>query len=342
MRIFLYEHVTGGGALGVNLPPSLLREGRAMLQAIATDLASIEKVSVDIMLEESLEARLPPAVRVHRVTAPNEARERFDLLARNCDGTLVIAPELGGELVSLARRVREVGGLHLGATPEAIELASDKLLLPRHLLEHGVPCIRAEAFAAGPHELKARCRALAPPWPAVVKPRWGAGSTETFLLDEKSSWPDVDGQFVITPFCPGMPTSMLAIVGPRGTWPLRAGEQVLSSDGRFRYLGGRMPLPASLEARAVKLALRALAAIPGLLGFAGVDLLLDREDHERNDTVVEINARLTTSYVGLRALSRVNLAACWLATVSGGDSPVFAWQPEQIRFHPDGSVEALK
>jgi hypothetical protein len=35
LRILLYEHVTGGDLAGAPLPASLLREGRAMLLALA-------------------------------------------------------------------------------------------------------------------------------------------------------------------------------------------------------------------------------------------------------------------------------------------------------------------
>jgi hypothetical protein len=309
-----------------------------MVEAIARDLASIEDVSVDITLQDGLEAELPEQVRIKRVATLEEALESFDLLARKCDGTLIIAPEIDGELARRARRVAARGGRLLGATPEAIELASDKLLFSRHLARHGVPSIPAELLPAGALG-SARSPSLTPAWPVVVKPRRGAGSTDTFLLEETSPWPATRGELIITPFSPGLPASVLALVGPNGALTLRAGEQLLSADGRLRYLGGRLPLAASLEARAAKLALRALAAAPGLLGFAGVDLLLDREGREQEDKVVEINARLTTSYVGLRALSRVNLARCWLSIVQGEDPPALSWRPARIRFFPDGSVE---
>jgi len=110
-------------------------------------------------------------------------------------------------------------------------------------------------------------------------------------------------------------------------------------DGRFRYHGGRCPLPRDLDSRARKLALAAVHLVGDARGFVGVDLLLDTSGAQK-DWVVEVNPRLTTSYVGLRALCTSNLAAAWLAVVSGElPSPLPAWHPGTVRFHPDGTVE---
>ena len=91
------------------------------------------------------------------------------------------------------------------------------------------------------------------------------------------------------------------------------------------------------------LASRALEPDPGLAGFVGVDLILDdREDGANDDRVVEINPRLTTSYVGLRALSRDNLAACALRLASGAELPPLVWQDGVVEFTADGRVDRLQ
>ena len=52
--------------------------------------------------------------------------------------------------------------------------------------------------------------------------------------------------------------------------------------------------------------------MPPTVGYVGVDLVLGREPDGSEDVVIEINPRLTTSYVGLRAAARTNLAeAMW-------------------------------
>ncbi|MBI4604791.1 MAG: ATP-grasp domain-containing protein [Planctomycetes bacterium] len=330
MRVFVHEHIAGGGCCGEDLPPSLLREGRAMLAAVAADLARLPGVSVAVTLDARVELPpLPPGIEVSRAASPLEALARFDGLARSCDGTLLIAPELDRVLPRLVRRVEEIGGAHLGSSPAAIDLASDKLLLPRALAEGGVSCVPAE-----PYEERGT---PSHGFPTVVKPRRGAGSTGVCLARRPEELPQVSRESVATPFVPGLPASVLLVLGPAGAMALRAGEQVLSGDGRLAYLGGRMPLEPALEERARSLALRVAACVSGLLGFAGVDLLLGPSPAE--DRVVEVNARLTTSYVGLRALCEGSLAAPWLEAVSGSAPSLPRWRPGAVRFHPDGTVE---
>ena len=59
------------------------------------------------------------------------------------------------------------------------------------------------------------------------------------------------------------------------------------------------------DGRWARLADRVAAAIPGLWGYVGVDLLLT----PAGPVVLEINPRLTTSYCGLRAALGINTAA---------------------------------
>jgi len=51
--------------------------------------------------------------------------------------------------------------------------------------------------------------------------------------------------------------------------------------------------------------------------------------------VIEINPRLTTSYVGLRALSRVNLAGQMIA-VAEGRAAELCWNATRVHFSSSG------
>ncbi len=343
MKLFVYEHITGGGLAETPLPSSLADEGKAMLRAVLVDLAGVVGVTLVATVDARLARSLSPGLegRVEFVTARTraESREHFDRLAAHSDGCLIIAPETDGALLERTLRARELGARVLGSSAAAIQMASDKLEVALRLAAHGIPCLRAVPYR----------RDVPPPFPPpwVLKPRAGAGSTDSYLLADLADQIDLEDA-ILTPYVAGCAASVLVIVGEREVFPLAPAEQRLSEDDRLRYLGGVVPLPveegsSNVQSRAIRLARRAISTVPGLAGFVGVDLILGRESGSPTDpfpvdTVVEINPRLTTSYVGLRALARENLAERWLEAMLGQPVGPIGWRDGEVRFSASGEV----
>ncbi len=319
MRVFVYEYLT---ALGVGADPAdpfhgMFREGAAMRTAVAADLTALPECEV-VTLDGVSATDEPTAVAAHAGAA---------------DWSLVIAPEFDGILTTRCRWVLDAGGRLLGPDLAAIELASDKLALAEHWRECGVPTPATTDREPTP------CEAF----PVVWKPRDGCGSTATFLLCDRFELAaaraavaggEYAGPMILQEFVPGVAASVAFLCGPAGNVPLLSAAQHLSDDGRFRYAGGELPLPGELAARAVRLATRAVGCVPGLRGYVGVDLILG----DAHDAAVEINPRLTTSYVGLRALARFNLGGALLRTAAGDLPAHLDWHDAAVRFTTDGSA----
>ncbi len=101
------------------------------------------------------------------------------------------------------------------------------------------------------------------------------------------------------------------LVGHGGrSWPIGVATQRMAiRDGRFEYRGGTLPAPCRDALPQLK---PAVDAIAGLRGFVGVDFIWNAE--ERHATILEINPRPTTSYVGLSRLVPPGLLAwAWLS-----------------------------
>ena len=304
MRVSIYEYMTATGTGREPGSPDhgMYLEGRAMRDALTADLARI------------------PANAV-----PSTA-----------SWSIVIAPESDNILANLAADSIAAGNCFLGPSLEAIRLTSDKLRLAEHWRAHGIPT------PATTEREPTACDAF----PFVWKPRDGAGSTDTFLIRDRFALAaaratcDPQRPMILQEFVPGRAASVAFLCGPRGHVPLLPAFQLLSDDGRFKYAGGELPIPLELAARAVKLGRRAVACVPGLLGYVGVDLVLGDAPNGERDFAFEINPRLTTSYIGLRALADFNMVEAMLC-VAASELVVPRWKPGRVRFDSGGAVEPL-
>jgi tyramine---L-glutamate ligase len=311
LRVFVYEDLTGGGCLQ---PPcgSLLTEGAAMVSAVAADFAAIDQVEVAVFVDARIDrVRFPSSVQVTSVSTASWGAA-FDREVQAAEWTVVIAPETDGRLASLCERVELCGGRRLGLPIETVKLSSDKLACSCFLEQRDLPTPRSMRFDAPAEELDC---------PIVVKPRFGAGSQDVRLFESAAAVSDtlkervVEEAFVVEPFESGMPVSVTVFFGSEESVILPATKQNLSSDGRFDYLGGSTPLAPSLARRAHSLAERVIRALPARIGCLGIDMVLGATDAE--DVVIELNPRITTSYVGLRKLIDNNLAECMLKVAAG-------------------------
>lgn len=321
-------------------PESMRREGLAMLTALAADFRRIAGVDVCVLWDAKVDrgallADCPlTADCLVDVASAADEQAAFARLAAESAWTVVIAPEFGGILASRCESALVAGGRLLGSSLETIAIASDKHHCAELLLANGVPVPFGCPLEPGqtlPEDF---------PYPAVLKPRDGAGSQGIRLI-ERTAELRVGEPSRLEQFCPGVAASVALLCGPRQQLALAPCGQRLSDDGRFSYQGGWLPLDANLSARATRLARWAIASLPCPLGYLGVDLVLGPDPTGRDDVVVEINPRLTTSYVGLRAATQDNLAAAMLTIASGERDIHLCSDFRPLQFDLEGRVQFL-
>ncbi|WP_454016333.1 ATP-grasp domain-containing protein [Azospirillum sp. Marseille-Q6669] len=307
MRILVVEFVTGGGMPSdAAIPASLAREGDLMLHALLADLLEVPGVAVTV----TRDARLPPLaapVRSITTTDPRESWSLWEDLARQADGVWPIAPETDGALERFSRMVEASGRRLLNSSADAVAVASSKATTATVLSAAGLPVVpvwRVGTVAAdGPPGNG--------PW--VVKPDDGAGCVDTRLIRDHADWKgwlaeaDRSG-FVVQPFQPGTPASLSMLCRDGRAWPLTANQQSVSlSGGVFSYGGGTVG-GLALSPVLSDLARGVAAALPGLFGCVGVDVIIGPD----GPTIIEVNPRLTTSSVVVRRATGLNVAAAVL------------------------------
>lgn len=338
MHVFLYEWATGGGLVEEPgaLPESLLREGAAMIGALAADLVRMEGCLITALRDPRVLQLSLPGCNIIDVLSQSSQREDFERLSIEADATILIAPEFDGILLNAAQRVVAGGGRLLSPSPEFIRVTANKQRTCESLAAAGIPVPIGRVLEQD--------EPLPPDftYPAVLKPVAGAGSQDTYLISGPHdappayAWPRRLERFI-----PGLAASVAVLCGPAGCPPLMPCRQRISEDGRLRYLGGELPLAAGLAKRATALAERALAALPAAAGYVGVDLVLGRDPHGSEDAVIEVNPRLTTSYVGLRAAAKSNLAeAMW--HVAQGEEHNVEFSQRPIEFDSTGNVSFMR
>jgi tyramine---L-glutamate ligase len=336
MNLFVYEFVAGGGwySIDPNAAPAvgLAIEGRAMLVALLADLASNPGNSVSTLRDR----RSPPLGiengRSLVVASAAAERAAFAELAAQADWTIVIAPEFQGFLAERSRWVLRSGGRLLGSSPPLIELAADKQLTVEYLARAGIPTPAGWLVEPGA-ELPAECS-----FPAVIKPADGAGSQGVRLLGARGDYTRRSCvRQRLERFCPGLAVSVASLCGREQRLTLPACQQRLTADGTFRYRGGRLPLATDLDHRARHLAQRVVNCLPEPIGYLGIDLVLGHDSSGSEDYVIEINPRLTTSYLGLRMLANVNLAGAML-DIAAGCEPALSFGTRPIEFAANGRL----
>lgn len=352
MRIALYEHATGGGryapvaaltdtagAAGAAVADlaAFVPEGLAMVRALAADLAR-SGAAVELLWDAHLDEPPPPRATVRLVASHEDRARRLTQAASVADWTLVVAPELDEALLATCRAVDAAGGRRLGPSCPFVAIATDKHLTAEALATAGLP-VPEGRLLDGDERLPRDFS-----YPAVWKPCDGAGSYEVRLLPRAGAAPEwklparPTARRRLERFCPGLPASVAVLCGPRAFLPLTPCRQVLASDGTFAYRGGAWPLPAEMIQRAQHLAVEAVSAIPGALGYVGVDLVLGADPQGREDVVIEINPRLTTSYIGLREVYETNLAQAMLTVAAGRDVQLCERAVGELEFTAAGAV----
>lgn len=330
MRIFVGEYVCGGGLADTpaeSVPAGLRQEGAAMLRAIVEDLSAVAEtvVAVDPRL-----IRPPGGSETVEVHPRESVWAQWVKAAANCDSALIVAPESGGVLAKAVAMLRAGGIDVIAGSGDFLRVAGDKVLTAKQLHAAGIahPLYLGGGDRRFLRKLK-RCDRF------VLKPRDGCGTQEIRLFDDlEAARAELTEELILQGWVPGRPVSIAMVASGSHQTFLPAVCQTLDEQ-TCAYSGGRGPLEPEDQRRATALAGRAIAAMPPTVrGFVGIDLVLGNRPSE--DCVIEINARLTTSYVGIREMIRGNLAARLFDLETG---PVVCNVPaDSIRWTTDGRV----
>lgn len=305
MQVRLYEWCMSGGLAGDDAP--IVREGRMMLEALAGDASKRPDFDVAALVEEGRLIDLPAPAR--RQAGGDVAT--LIAAARAADWTIVVAPETDGILAGLVKAVRAAGGRVLAPADRVIETATDKQATVDALAARGVPVPAGRALAAGA-PIPAGFHL-----PAVRKARTGCGGDGLEILTSRGV-PPAAHPTRLEAFASGVPVGASCLCGTRSIEVLPPMRQVFSDGPAPRYLGGDVVADEGLATRAAALARAAATALGADAGWVGVDMILGARPDGGDDRVLEVNPRVTTSFVGQARLLASSLVAAMIEAASNG------------------------
>ena len=332
MKILVFEYITGGGFNRQELPDLLAREGRLMLQALIDNFRSHAEhgnesgIELLIMLDSRVSVSINTAGFETVIIQPEQdSHKEFARLALYCDAVWPIAPEFDGILQTLCQTV-ELSGKPLLTSPAcAVAITGNKLNTYLHLKQHHIATAPTRMFTGEASDNQHLTQELAElnfatpdckvgEW--LVKPVDGAGCVDSYILIDRQDFEQMQlrkGPYIIQPHIQGTKTSLSCLFKQGSGWLLCANLQLFDIINKQYHLSKIIvnhPADSSMYLQLVDTIARAL---PELWGYVGIDLIETPEQQ----LVLEINPRLTTSFVGIDAALGINVAENVLQLLRG-------------------------
>lgn len=276
-----------------------------MLGALVNDLLDLP--DIELVIPRDFRLAVPEfqgdqsQLNVVELNRSGAFEQRWQELLETCDAVWPIAPETDHILTNLCRSVQDAGKILLNSSAAAVKRATSKLATAALLEKNDVPVVPTWPL----HQ--ARSLSIGP-W--VLKPDDGVGCGNIRIIWERRELEQIDfdrldGEWIIQPLIAGDAISLSLLCRQGEARLLSCNRQrVTMIDGGFRLSGCLVNGVRDVSGIFRQLAERIAGALPQLWGYVGVDLIAAAN----GPLVLEINPRLTTSYVGLHRALGINPA----------------------------------
>ncbi|NOQ93124.1 MAG: ATP-grasp domain-containing protein [Methylophaga sp.] len=334
MKLFIYEHITSGALIDEPLPTSLAREGNDMLIAIVQDLLELSTIELILLRDDRLDplAAIIGHSEIQITTIKDYAsfQSAYHDAIKRADAILPIAPETDGILNNIQQDILNSNKQLLASQAEAMSVSSDKYQCHQQLLAYGL---------SSPTTVKASewsMNQFTSSTGFIIKPRDGAGCMDTLFIKGSASlkaWlaspaHDLENT-IIQPYIDGITMSLNILSDNDDSRVLAINKQHFQRNNRnLSFTGSTVNgVDESIFSitQASSLVAKIHQAISGLWGFIGIDLIV----RDNEVFILDINPRLTTSYIGLKASLGINPAQLLFTMIEQGLSAL----PKTIQRH---------
>lgn len=302
MKILIFEYLCGGGGFDAKLPNTVAKEGLLMLQALLNDLALIQQHHFLVLLDAHFINDLDTNVKIIPIQKQTPILTSFKSALVTVDAVWLIAPETKQILFHLTQLVESSKKILLSSPSPTIAKAADKWQTFQCLSAYYIPTVSTAILNKNSCILSEK---------TVIKIREGVGCEQSFIVHSQQELAllltqlDKLENYIIQPFIEGENLS-LSVLFKHGKAQLlcvnRQKIQIVKQ--QFKLLA--CEVNCKLDHKIFQqLSTQIAIAFPNLWGYVGIDLI----QHSQQLYVLEINPRLTSSYVGISQALGINVAA---------------------------------
>ena len=287
-----------------------------MRDALLRDLAELNRFDIITMHD----VRLSPPIQAIKSIAVDAGKFKacFTQALTQVDMVWLIAPESEGSLLELSEQCYEAeklenGPVFLGSGFDAMLTGTSKTLCFEALQAaniHTLPAHAGEDLIQSSYNAELIKLNIAK-W--VAKPEDGAGCEGIRIFDsleDLKSWIAQEERYLhylAQPYQAGEAASFSMLCRNGKAWLLSCNQQHIVNDGsQFKLSGVTVNGMSAYWQKFETIARKIARMLPDALGYIGVDLIVDTANNKIY--VLEINPRLTTSYLGLHDALNYNPA----------------------------------
>ncbi|MCK5729100.1 MAG: ATP-grasp domain-containing protein [Methylococcales bacterium] len=301
MKILIFEYICGGGFSSKKIPKHLATEGFLMLKSLTDELMESGNHELSILIDQRFIPQLDETLNFILINNEDNLLTIFQKTLSHIDAVWIIAPETEHTLYTFTQLVQRSNKILLSSPCCAIKKTADKWQTFQHLSAHKIATVNTVLL---------KKNASIFPKKTVLKIRDGVSCDNSFIIQNQQELTLKIAQFnnledyILQPFIEGKTVSLSALFKHGKAQFICANHQeIIIINQHFKLLSCHVNHETKQDQ--FQLLLNKIAyAFPTLWGYVGIDLI--QQSHQL--VVVEINPRLTTSYVGIKPALGINIA----------------------------------
>jgi len=327
--LFVFEFISGGGFNKINIPSSLFCEGFGMLKSIISDFKVLDFEIISILdYRASFLTKFLQADRIRIVNPEDNYLLLFKKVLEECSYCFIIAPESSNTLYNLTKLVKKSNKELLSASLKCIHQSTSKIKVFKFLSKNKIPTPRTYRIPSTRRKLDVdfilkkfknlNCS-------IIIKPEDGVGAESIYYFERENEILNffrdfnkqltLDRHYIMQEFINGRDLS-LSLLGfshvPKSQIPkpiilsINTQNVKINNQGAIsEYLGGTTPVE-KIEGLIEKVEMIfKKVEFKGFNGYFGIDFISSEKE---SFSFIEINPRLTTSYLGVRNVINYNCA----------------------------------